>query len=177
MTLKPGKLLKGKVTEVQQDFVVVNINYKSDGMIPISEFHLGAGGTVNVDDEIEVYVEKTENHEGVVVLSKDKADIMRVWNDISRIAASGEVIKGTVVGKVKGGLNVNIGVTAFLPGSQVDIRPVKNLGQFIGKELNFKVIKFNKRRGNIVLSRKSHLGRGAEEFGNSDCGDPLLKEL
>lgn len=160
-----GDIVKGKVVEVQEDFVLVDISYKSEGLIPISEFRIVEGKSeVNVDDEVEVYVEKIENENGMVVLSKDRADMLNAWNDISKAAENQEVIEGTVISKVKGGLNVDIGVKAFLPGSQIDLRPIKDLDQFIGKSFKFKVIKFNKKRGNIVLSRRALLEEKREEL-------------
>jgi small subunit ribosomal protein S1 len=157
-TCRVGDVVSGKVVEVQTDFVLVDINYKSEGLIPIGEFRIVEGvRSVKVGEEVQVYIDKIENENGMVVLSKDKADMMRAWDDISRAAESEEVIEGTVISKVKGGLSVDIGVKAFLPGSQIDLRPVRNMDIYIGKTYKFKVIKFNKRRGNIVLSRRAIL--------------------
>ncbi len=150
-----GDIVQGSVVEVQTDFVLVDIGYKSEGLISLSEFKVIDGKTsINLGDEVEVYVEKIENENGMVVLSKGRADMMKAWTDISKAAESQEVIEGTVIAKVKGGLSVDIGVKAFLPGSQIDLRPIKDLDQFLGKVFKFKVIKFNKKRGNIVLSRR-----------------------
>lgn len=135
---------------------LVDINYKSEGLIPIGEFRVVEGVcNVNVGQEVQVYIDKIENENGMIVLSKDKADMLRAWDDISRAAENEEVIEGTIIAKVKGGLSVDIGVKAFLPGSQIDLRPVRNMDHYIGKTYKFKVIKFNKRRGNIVLSRRA----------------------
>ncbi len=163
--LKEGEIVKGTVVQVSKDFVIVDVGFKSEGQIPISEF-TNAKGEVNVQvgDEVEVLVEARENENGMVVLSKEKADKMRVWDEISAACERDEIVRGTIVGRVKGGLSVDIGVKAFLPGSQVDIRPVRNLDQFIGQEFEFKVIKFNKRRGNIVLSRRVLLEKQREEL-------------
>ena len=151
-------MVTGKVVEVQEDYVLVDIGYKSEGLIAISEFRIVEGlRNVEVDQEVQVYIDRIENENGMVVLSKDKADMLRAWDDISRAAENEEVIEGTIIAKVKGGLSVDIGVKAFLPGSQIDLRPVRNMDQFIGKVYKFKVIKFNKRRGNIVLSRRAIL--------------------
>ena len=150
-----GDVVKGRVISIQQDWVVVDINYKSEGVVSVSEFRTFDGSlTVAPNDEVEVYIQKLENDNGMVVLSKDKADMLRAWNDISRAAESEEIVEGLVIAKVKGGLSVDIGVKAFLPGSQIDLRPVRNLDVYIGQKLKFKVIKFNKKRGNIVLSRR-----------------------
>ncbi|MEZ4871543.1 MAG: 30S ribosomal protein S1 [Bdellovibrionales bacterium] len=152
---KVGDVVKGKVVSVLDDHVLVDIAYKSEGLIPKSEFRLVDGETqIPIGTDVEVYIDKIEDHNGMVVLSKDKADMLRAWNDISQAAENEEVIEGTIISKVKGGLSVDIGVKAFLPGSQIDLRPVRNMDNFIGKKYKFKVIKFNKKRGNIVLSRR-----------------------
>ena len=153
------------MVEVQEDYVLVDINYKSEGLIPISEFRVVDGQRdIKLGSEVEVYIDRIENENGMVVLSKDKADMARAWTDISRAAESQEVIEGTVIAKVKGGLSVDIGVKAFLPGSQIDLRPVRNIDAYIGKTFKFKVIKFNKKRGNIVLSRRALLEEERESL-------------
>ena len=173
--IKVGDIVKGKIVEVQTDYVLVDIAYKSEGLIPMSEFRVVEGSTqIQPDDEIEVYIDKIENDNGMVVLSKEKADMFRAWNDISRAAENKEHIEGTVIAKVKGGLSVDIGVKAFLPGSQIDLRPVRNMDVYIGKKYKFKVIKFNKKRGNIVLSRRALLEEERESL-RSQTKD-LMKE-
>lgn len=163
--LKPGDITTGTVVEVQSDYVLVDISYKSEGLIPISEFRIIDGqNSVAVGDKVEVMIDKIENDNGMVVLSKDKADMLRAWSDISKAAENEEIIEGVVISKVKGGLSVDIGVKAFLPGSQIDLRPVKNIDSFIGKKFKFKVIKFNKKRGNIVLSRRALLEEEREKL-------------
>lgn len=155
---KVGDVVSGTVVEVQTDYVLVDINYKSEGLIPINEFRMIDGARdVKVGNHIEVLIDRIENENGMIVLSKDKADMMRAWADISKAAENEEVIEGLVIGKVKGGLQVDIGVKAFLPGSQIDLRPVRNMDVYLGKKYKFKVIKFNKKRGNIVLSRRALL--------------------
>ena len=162
---KVGDVVQGTVVEVQTDYVLVDINYKSEGLIPISEFRMVEGQrNVKPGDEVEVYIDRIENENGMVVLSKDKADMLRAWNDISRAAENEELIEGTIIAKVKGGLSVDIGVKAFLPGSQIDLRPVRNMDVYIGKKYKFKVIKFNKKRGNIVLSRRALLEEERENL-------------
>lgn len=150
-----GDIVNGRVLTVTKDYVVVDIGYKSEGQIPIHEFR-DADGSVNVaqGDEVEVYVDQAEEDDALVELSKDKAVKLRIWEQISLACERDELVNGKIVARVKGGLSVDIGVKAFLPGSQVDIRPIRNLEKFIGQEFDFKVIKFNKRRGNIVLSRR-----------------------
>ncbi len=162
---KVGDVVTGRVVEVQEDYVLVDIKYKSEGLIPISEFRVVDGTRdIAVGSEVEVYIDRIENENGMVVLSKDKADMLRAWNDISRAAENEEVIEGTIIAKVKGGLSVDIGVKAFLPGSQIDLRPVRNIDAYIGKTYKFKVIKFNKKRGNIVLSRRALLEQERESL-------------
>ncbi len=160
-----GDVVQGTVVEVQSDYVLVDINYKSEGLIPINEFRVVDGvRAIKPGDQIEVYIDRVENENGMVVLSKDKADMLRAWNDISRAAENEELIEGTIIAKVKGGLSVDIGVKAFLPGSQIDLRPVRNMDIYIGKKYKFKVIKFNKKRGNIVLSRRALLEEERENL-------------
>ncbi|MBX2988958.1 MAG: 30S ribosomal protein S1 [Bdellovibrionaceae bacterium] len=162
---KVGDVVTGTVVEVQSDYVLVDINYKSEGLIPINEFRIVDGvREVKPGDKVEVLIDRIENENGMVVLSKDKADMLRAWSDISKAAENEEVIEGTVVAKVKGGLSVDIGVKAFLPGSQIDLRPVRNMDVYIGKKYKFKVIKFNKKRGNIVLSRRALLEEERESL-------------
>ncbi|MBY0555307.1 30S ribosomal protein S1 [bacterium] len=153
-----GDVVTGTVVEVQSDYVLVDINYKSEGLIPINEFRIVDGvRQVKAGDQVEVLIDRIENDNGMIALSKDKADMLRAWTDISKAAENEEIIEGTVVAKVKGGLSVDIGVKAFLPGSQIDLRPVRNMDVYLGKKYKFKVIKFNKKRGNIVLSRRAIL--------------------
>ncbi len=153
-----GDVVMGLVVEVQSDYVLVDINYKSEGLIPINEFRVVDGvRQIKPGDKIEVLIDRIENENGMVALSKDKADMLRAWSDISKAAENEEIIEGLVIAKVKGGLSVDIGVKAFLPGSQIDLRPVRNMDVYLGKKYKFKVIKFNKKRGNIVLSRRAIL--------------------
>jgi len=150
-----GEVVEGQVVRADHDYVTIDIGYKSEGTINAAEFFDNQGNlTVEVGDHILVYIERVEDEEGRLILSKEKADVLRAWDEISEACEKDELVEGTVVAKVKGGLSVDIGVKAFLPGSQVDIRPTKNLDQYIGKTFKFKIIKFNKKRGNIVLSRR-----------------------
>jgi small subunit ribosomal protein S1 len=165
--IKEGAIVRGRVIQLAKDYVVVDIGYKSEGQVPLEEF-TGPDGqpTVKVGDEIEVYLESRENENGLCVLSKEKADRLKVWDEISEACERDELIEGVISQRVKGGLSVTIrgGVKAFLPGSQVDLRPVRNLDAFIGKNYKFKVIKFNKKRGNIVLSRRVLLEKERAEL-------------
>jgi len=142
--------------------VLIDVGYKSEGSIPIEEFQRG-GLLPKVGDEIEVYLEAKEDNEGLIVLSKDKADKIKVWDVVSRAHERGTPVEGRVVEVVKGGLAVDVGVKAFLPGSQVDLRPVKNLASMLGQTIRAKVIKLNRRRGNVVLSRRAVLEEEREE--------------
>lgn len=153
-----GEVVEGHIINIDSDFITIDIGYKSEGQIPTSEFYDGQGKlTVEPGDPVMVYIEKVEDEDGRLILSKEKADVLRAWDEISEACEKDELVEGTVVAKVKGGLSVDIGVKAFLPGSQVDIRPTKNLDQYLGKTFKFKIIKFNKKRGNIVLSRRALL--------------------
>jgi small subunit ribosomal protein S1 len=160
--IQEGEVVRGRVVEVRDSEVLVDIGYKSEGTIPIEEFRHG-GTLPRVGDDIEVYLESKEDNEGLIVLSKDKADKIKVWDAISSSHDSGTPVEGRVVEVVKGGLAVDVGVRAFLPGSQVDLRPVKNLGSLVGQTIRAKVIKLNRRRGNVVLSRRAVLEEEREE--------------
>src|SRR5574337_958107 len=160
--IEEGEVVRGRVVEVRDSEVLVDIGYKSEGTIAIEEFR-HAGSLPKVDDEIEVYLESKEDNEGLIVLSKDKADKIKVWDAISKAHDSGIPVEGRVVEVVKGGLAVDVGVRAFLPGSQVDLRPVKNLAVLVGQAIRAKVIKLNRRRGNVVLSRRALLEEEREE--------------
>jgi len=157
-TLAEGEVVRGRVLRVSAAGVIVDVGYKSEGIIDVEEF-MGPDGAphVNVGDEIDVLLEKTENRDGYVVLSKEKAEKMKIWEEIERAYTDGRSVTGIVKERIKGGLAVDIGVRAFLPGSLVDIRPVRNLDALKGKELQMRVIKVNRKRGNIVLSRKAVL--------------------
>src|SRR5580692_7507954 len=161
-----GEIVQGTVVAVQRDNVVIDIGGKSEGIIAVSEFADATGQiTVKAGDRIDVYIESRENDDGLVTLSKEKADKMKVWDEISSACERDELIEGTISQRVKGGLSVTIrgGVKAFLPGSQVDLRPIRNLDKLIGQTYQFKVIKFNKKRGNIVLSRRVLLEKERDE--------------
>ncbi len=166
--LKAGNVVVGTVVQVNPDSVVVDVGGKSEGLIPINEF-LNEQGQVKTDikvgDQFDVLIERTENENGLISLSKEKADRQKIWNSLEE----GAVVEGRILSRIKGGLSVDIGVNAFLPGSQVDLRPVRNLDKMLGETYGFKIIKLNKRRGNIVLSRRVLL----EEQRESMRGDTL----
>jgi small subunit ribosomal protein S1 len=157
-SFKEGEIARGKVLSIDGDFVQIDIGFKSEGMIATWEFMTEEGVlNLNVGDTVEVLVEEVESEDGQLVLSKEKAERLKVWDEISNAFDNEEAVEGTIVARVKGGLSVDIGVKAFLPGSQVDLRPVRNLEALLGEKASFKIIKFNKRRGNIVLSRRALL--------------------
>jgi small subunit ribosomal protein S1 len=155
---KEGEVVKGMVLSIDEDHVQVDVGGKSEGLIAAWEFMSDDGKLlVKVGDTVDVLVEESEDEDGRVVLSKEKAERLKVWDEISKAYESDEPCEGVIVSRVKGGLSVDIGVKAFLPGSQVDLRPVRNLEGLLGERMQFKIIKFNKRRGNIVLSRRALL--------------------
>ena len=154
--LQEGQIIRGRVLAITPSEVIVDIGYKSEGIISLAEFTDFSGNvTVHEGDAVDVLLERTEDQNGYVVLSKDKAEKMKVWDEVERSYRSGSTVRGRVIDRIKGGLAVDIGVKAFLPGSLVDVKPVKNLESLRGKELDFKVISVDKKRGNIVLSRKA----------------------
>jgi len=156
--LSEGQIVTGRVIAITQNHVVVDVGYKSEGLVPIAEFFDFEGKvSVEVGDEVEVLLERTEDAEGHVLLSKQKAERMKVWADIEKSYKAGDIIRGRVIDRIKGGLAIDVGIRAFLPGSLVDIKPVKNLESLRGEELEFKVISMDRRRNNVVLSRKAVL--------------------
>jgi len=150
-----GEVMKGIVLKVTPSEVIVDIGYKSEGIIGVDEF-LDERGEVTVQpgDTVDVLLERTEDRDGYVVLSREKAEKMKIWDEVEKAYAERKVVIGRIIERIKGGLAVDIGVRAFLPGSQIDVRPVRNLDALRGQELRMRVIKVNKKRGNIVLSRK-----------------------
>lgn len=150
-----GEVVTGKVISVDKDNVLVDIGYKSEGTIRIQEFMDEEGNiNVGVDDEVEVMVEWWDDEDEVVVLSKEKAEKIKVWDEIKVAHDEDRTVSGTITNRVKGGFSVDIGVTAFLPGSQADLRPIRNLDDLVGNTYDFKILKFNRKRSNIVLSRR-----------------------
>jgi small subunit ribosomal protein S1 len=169
--LNVGDVVKGTIVQVNDDNVVVDVGYKSEGVIPLAEFKDEHGKiNVKVGDEIDVLFERRENESGLIGLSKEKADRQKIWGSLEE----GAVVEGKIVGRIKGGLTVDIGINAFLPGSQVDLRPVRNLEKLLGATFDFKIIKLNKRRGNIVLSRRVLLEEQRESM-RSDTLETLAE--
>ncbi len=157
-SIQEGEVLVGEVVQVDKDYVLVDIGYKSEGQISIDEFRDPDGNvSVKVGDKVDVLLERKDNEEGGIVLSKEKAAKIKIWDNIKKIYENDETIKGKILSRVKGGFSVDVGLQAFLPGSQVDLRPVRDMNSLIGTEHEFKIVKYNKRRGNIVLSRRALL--------------------
>jgi small subunit ribosomal protein S1 len=170
MRFAAGEIVKGTVIEVRPKEVMVDIGYKSEGVIPANEFD--DIKTVKIGDEIDVLIEKLEDKDGMVVLSKEKAEFKQNWDKILTICNEGGTITGRVKAVVKGGLLVNIGVEAFLPASQIDITTTKNLASYVGNSYEFKVVKINQERQNIVLSRRELI-----EQERNDRRSKLLAEM
>ncbi len=169
--IRPGAIVTGRLLRRVGNEVIVDINYKSEGIIPMSEF--GKDEEIIPGEEVDVLIETLEDQDGRVSVSKEKAHFHKVWKDIKDAYDTGSEITGTIVRRIKGGLKVRImGVEAFLPGSQVALRQVPNLEQFLGNDYNFRVIKLNKRRRNIVVSRRQVL-----EEARAEQKETLIKEL
>jgi len=156
-SFQKGSLVKGRVLRVQSNAVLVDLGYKSDGIIPIEQFTPEELATLKPGDELEMFLEQAEDSKGNLILSREKAKKLQVWDDLNAAFQNGTTLKGRVISKIKGGLMVDIGVPAFLPGSQIDIKPVRDLDQYLGQVLDLRIIKMNSGRGNIVLSRRAIL--------------------
>lgn len=168
LNIREGSIVKGNVVRISDDYVFVDIGHKSEGEIPIVEFKKSGedGPTlcVEVGSVVEVYLDRFEDENGEMVLSFERAEILKAWDRIEKAYENNEIVEGTILARIKGGLAVDIGVKSFLPGSQVDLRPVRNLDKLLGTKLQFKIIKFNKKRGNIVLSRRALLEQDREKL-------------
>ena len=169
--IEEGQIVKGNIASVGPSEILVDIGFKSEGIVPIKEF--SDPENIEIGQEIEVFLEDIEDQEGQVILSKQKADFMRVWDNIKEAHDTGSTVSGKLQRRIKGGIVVDLfGVDAFLPGSQIDIRQVKNFDQFIGQEFPFKIIKLNKARRNIVVSRRAVLEEERERMRKE-----IIKEL
>ena len=153
---KEGQVVQGTVIELAKGIATIDIGFKSEGNVHIHEFS-NNGQDLSVGDEVEVFLERSEDNEGNVVLSKEKANKIKLWDELVTKYEAEEIIEGTITAKAKGGLTVDIGLKAFLPGSQIDLRPIRNLEKLIGEVFQMRIIKMNKKRGNIVLSRRAIL--------------------
>ncbi|MCB9797559.1 MAG: 30S ribosomal protein S1 [Alphaproteobacteria bacterium] len=161
--IKEQSVVQGTVIRIEGDWVMVDVGYKAEGRIRLSEFSSPEGGVeIAQGDTVDVYLDSMDEEHGELRLSKEKADLMKAWDEVAKAVEADKTVTGVIVARVKGGLSVDIGVKAFLPGSQVDLRPVKNLDKLIGESFEFKIIKFNKKRGNIVLSRRVLLEKDRE---------------
>jgi small subunit ribosomal protein S1 len=149
-----GTIIEGRVAAIGKDKVVVDIGYKSEGIIPADQFTTEELQAIKVNDRLQVYIEEREDAEGNLVLSKEKADKMKVWEDLEKAHKEERVVEGKILSRIKGGMMVDIGVKAFLPGSQIDLHPVRDLDGLIGRTFPLKIIKINHRRGNVVVSRR-----------------------
>jgi small subunit ribosomal protein S1 len=157
-TIQEGELVSGEIVMIGKEYVLVDIGYKSEGQIRIGEFIDPDGNlTAKVGDKIDVLLEKREDEDGRIILSKEKAAKIKIWDEIKRIYEEDGTIRGQIVSRLKGGMAVDIGLQAFLPGSQIDLKPIKNFDSLIGTKHDFKILKYNKRRSNIVLSRRALL--------------------
>jgi small subunit ribosomal protein S1 len=157
-SIQEGGLVRGTIVHVDKEFVLVDIGYKSEGQIPIGEFIDASGNvTARVGDPVDVLLERREDDEGIIILSKEKAAKIKIWDEIREIYEKGGTIRGKIVARVKGGMSVDIGLPAFLPGSQISLKPIKDFDSHIGTVQEFKILKYNKRRSNIVLSRRAIL--------------------
>jgi small subunit ribosomal protein S1 len=152
--LEEGTITEGRVVAVSKDKVVVDIGYKSEGMIPNDQFSTEELQNIKVGDRLQVYIEECEDADGNLVLSKEKADKMKIWEELEKLFNDGKSIDGKIVARIKGGMMVDIGVKAFLPGSQIDLHPVRDLDGLVGRTFPLKIIKINHRRGNVVVSRR-----------------------
>lgn len=156
--IRPGKVVRGSVVSIGREMITVDIGFKSDGVVPVQQFYDSEGRNhAKPGDIVDVYVVTLENELGQVILSKEKADQKRIWEFVEETMKTDGILSGKVVQKVKGGLQVDIGIPAFLPGSQIDIRPHRNLDKFLGQNYDFKVLKVTRDKGNIVLSRRALL--------------------
>ena len=163
--VRPGEVVRGRVVSVTRDQVTVDIGYKSEGQIPIREFATRGGEVmVKEGDEVDVYFDADEGENGGIVLSRSRAEQAKIWQDIEKAYQQDGVVEGVITGKVKGGVKVDVGVTAFLPGSHADLRPGRNLDRFIGQRAQFAVLKFNRARGNVVVSRRAVMERERQQL-------------
>jgi len=157
-TVKPGGVVKGRVVGITATHVLIDVGYKSEGQTPIQEFTDRQGNvTVKVGDDVDVYFETSEGEGGGIVLSRQRAENLKIWEELESAFNEGRGVEGRILGKVKGGFKVDVGVPGFLPGSHVEIRPSRNLDRFIGTTDRFAILKFNRARGNVVVSRRALL--------------------
>lgn len=162
--IEEGSIITGMVVAIRPDCVLVDVGYKSEGSLPISEFSSRELQNIKIGDSIAVYIQEREDSDGNISLSKEKADRRKIWERIELLHKEGKSIDGKITGKVKGGLSVDIGVKAFLPGSQIDVRPIKDLDRLVGQTGPLKIIKVDQKRGNIVVSRRALIEEQVEKI-------------
>ena len=152
--MKEGELIKGTIVGIQNDYVIVDVGFKSEGTIPIFEF--GEDPELKIGDEIEVVLENLEDHYGNLILSKQRADFLKIWMRVMNAFETGEILEGKIIKRIKGGMVVDLfGMEAFLPGSQIDVRPIRDFDAFVGQTMDFKVVKVNVPTENVVVSHKA----------------------
>lgn len=182
-SIQPGTILAGKIVEISKDHVVVDVGLKSEGLVPIEEFY--DPSEISLDQEVEVFLDESEDENGQIVLSREKAQRQRQWEHILEHCEEGSIVTGRVTRKVKGGLMVDIGMEAFLPGSQIDNKRIKNLDEYLGKTFEFKILKINIERKNVVVSRRELLEAERisrktellEEIQESDVREGVVKNI
>ncbi|MCX5922344.1 MAG: 30S ribosomal protein S1 [Candidatus Dependentiae bacterium] len=162
-SFQPGKIVKGTVVRIDSDGVLVDISYKSDGLIPRFEFSEHELKKFTPGSDIEVILDQLENNDGNVILSYEKAKAMRAWDEITKLFEENKPVEGAVTHKVKGGLSVDIGIPAFLPGSQIDLQRVTDFDRYVGQVIQASIIKINKKRGNVIISRRKYLNEQRSE--------------
>lgn len=162
-TFQPGKPVKGTIVKIDADGILVDIHYKSDGLIPRYEFSEHELKKLTPGSEVEVILDQLENPDGNVILSYEKAKAMRAWDDIMKLFEENKPVEGTVTHKVKGGLSVDIGIPAFLPGSQIDLQRVTDFDKYVGQIIQASIIKINKKRGNVIISRRKFMNEQRSE--------------
>ncbi len=156
--IQEGELITGEIIKIDEDYVLVDIGYKSEGVIPIEEFKGSDGNiTAKAGDKVDVVLERKEDDEGIVILSMEKAKKIKIWDHIRDVYNNDGTIEGKVIFRVKGGLSIDMGLPAFLPGSQIDLHPIRDLDSLVGQVMEFKILKYNKRRNNIIVSRRAIL--------------------
>lgn len=170
-SIKEGGIVKGRIIQFEKDVVLIDVGYKSEGYIPLNQFS-GNGVDLKVGDEVEVLLETTEDKDGRIVLSKEKADKIKIWDELEKSHKNNEIIEGRVMSRIKGGMSVDVGLKAFLPGSQINLHPIRDMDKLIGQTFKMKVIKLDKRRGSIVLSRRILLEKEREK-----AREKILKTL
>ena len=160
--VKEGELINGKIVSILNDSVIIDVGFKSEGTIPIIEF--GENPQLKIGDTVEVVLESVEDQEGNLVLSKLRADFLKIWGRVMKAYETGEILEGKIIKRIKGGMVVDLfGMEAFLPGSQIDVRPIRDFDAFIGQTLEFKIVKVNHLRKNIVVSRRVLIEGDQEE--------------